>query len=382
MLSFFATATLVLSSVHAYLWVKLRHLFSNSSGRMALLAFLVIMLGLLLLRSRELYAKLPDFVPWMAYTWLGFAIIAFGCFVAYDGLRIPLAIARFVSGKNLLPFFSPRTFTPVVLIIAVLISVYSMFEARNVNVKHVSINTDKHIGEVKQLRIVAVSDLHIGETIDAGDVAKWAELIKAEKPDILVVLGDIIDTDMSMRDAEAEILRGISTTYGTYAVMGNHEVYSGLENSREFIQRAGMILLENAADVSGPINIVGVNDPYVASFEGRRKPDVPALLFGLEQGRFTLLLKHQPIFQNGEAGLFDLQISGHTHGGQIWPGRLIVRKIFGFEQGLSLVPGGGGRSSLYLLNGTGYWGPPMRLLARPEITVFDLSLVDMTAGNI
>lgn len=372
MLSFFVVATLVLCSIHAYLWFKLRHLFSSPQGRLLLLVFLIIMLGLLLLRRRELYAALPDFVPWVAYTWLGFTVIAFGCFIVYDGLRIPLFIARLLSGKELLAFLSPGTFTPVVLVAALTITGYAMFEARNVTLRHFNLETNKDIGG-HRLRIVAVSDLHIGETIGPGDVAKWAGMIGELKPDLLVVVGDIIDVDMSKRDEEARLLRSIPTTYGTYAVLGNHEVYSGLRNSRNFIRRAGMILLENAIDVSGPINIVGVDDPQVARFNGGRQPDVSALLESIDQERFTLLLKHQPVFQQGEAGLFDLQFSGHTHGGQIWPGRYIVRKIFGFSQGLNPVIGKNGQSLLYLMNGTGYWGPPMRLLAQPDIVVFDIS---------
>ena len=382
MLSFFVIATLVLCSVHAYLFFKLRHLFSSPQGRLLLLIFLILMLGLLLLRRREFYAALPDFVPWVAYTWLGFTLIALGCFLAYDSARLVFFLLKLVTGKELLPFLAPKFFTPIMLIAALGISGYAMYEARHLKLKHINIASPKQIGGMNKLRIVAVSDLHIGETIGSGDVDKWAAIIREQKPDLLVVVGDIIDTDMSMRDEEARLLRSIPTTYGTYAVLGNHEVYSGLQNSRNFIRRAGMILLENEADTSGPINIVGVNDPQVARFGDGEQPDVPALLQGVDQKKFTLLLKHQPVFQDGETGLFDLQISGHTHGGQIWPGRYLVRRIFGFKQGLTLMRQEKNNSLLYLMNGTGYWGPPMRFLARPEIIVFDISGVDRSGASI
>lgn len=369
MLSFFVIVTLVLCSVHAYLWFKLRYLFSSPQGRLLLFVFLALMLGLLLLRRREFYSALPDFVPWVAYTWLGFTVIALGCFLAYDGLRLLLLLAKFATGHVVLPWLAPQRFTPVVLLLALAVSGYAMFEARNVAVRRLEIRTDKYLGGRDKLRVVAVSDLHIGETVGPGDVAKWAEMIRAEEPDLLVVVGDIIDTDMSRRDAEARLLRSIPTTYGTYAVLGNHEVYSGLRNSRDFIRRSGMTLLENETDSSGPVNVVGVNDPQVARLTGGAQPDVPALLREGRPDKFTLLLKHQPLFQAGETGLFDLQISGHTHGGQIWPGRLIVRRIFGLPQGYSALADD---SLLYLMNGTGYWGPPMRLLARPEILVVDI----------
>lgn len=373
MLSFFVIATLILCSVHGYLFFKLRHLFSSPQGRLMLLIFLIIMLALLLLRSREFYAALPTFVPWVAYTWLGFTLIAFGSFLVYDAARIALYLVKFISGINLLQFMSPRIFTPIMLVIALGISGYSMYEARNLRIRHININSQKQILGADKLRIVAVSDLHIGDTIGERDVKKWAEIIKEQKPDILVIVGDIIDTDMSMRDEEARLLRSIPTNYGTYAVLGNHEVYAGLQNSRNFISRASIILLENEADTSGPINIVGINDPQVARFADGKQPNVPALLQELDPNKFTLLLKHQPIFQDGEIGLFDLQVSGHTHGGQIWPGRYIVRKIFGFKQRLTSLQDEKGKSLLYLMNGTGYWGPPMRFLSQPDIIIFDIS---------
>lgn len=373
MLSFFVIFTLVLSSVHAYLLFKLRPLFTSPQARLLLMLFLMAMLGLLLLRSRRLHAVLPDFVPWISYIWLGLVVIAFGCFVAMDGLRLVIWLFKAVSGANVNFLLSPRVSAPIALIAAFVISGYAMYEARNVKVRHVNISTESSLGGVNRLRLVAVSDLHIGETIGAADVAKWTESIKELQPDILVVVGDVIDTDMSMRDAEARLLRSIPATYGSYAVLGNHEVYSGLKNSRDFISRAGMTLLENRAYNGGPINIVGINDPQVANFADGKQPDAVKILKSVNPNKFTLLLKHQPIFQEGEIGLFDLQISGHTHGGQIWPGRLIVKKIFGFSQGLNQMDSPARPSLLYLLNGTGYWGPPMRFLAQPEIVVFDIA---------
>lgn len=372
MLSFFVFFTLILSSLHAYLFFKLRHLFATPQMRLALFIFLVSMLALLLVRSREFYAKMPDIVPWVAYTWLGFVLIAFMCFAVVDAGRILLWLGKLASGKDLGFLLAPRVSAPITLIIAVLFAAYGMYEARKPEVKQLTITTAKDLGEAGRVRVVAVSDLHIGETLGARDVAKWVEIIKEQKPDILAVVGDIIDTDMSKRDDESRLLRSVQTTYGAYAVLGNHEVYSGLKNSRDFIRRSGLILLEDTLDSHSPINIAGVNDPNVARFGETPPPDIPALLGSADPARFTLLLKHQPIFQPGEIGLFDLQISGHTHGGQIWPARHLTRRIYGFNQGLTRLQGEAGPSLLYLLNGTGYWGPPMRIGARPDILVFDI----------
>lgn len=372
MLSFYIIFTLVMCSLHAYLFFKLRHLLSSPFAKFALLITLILLLALLLLRHSKIYDLLPDFTPWVSYTWLGFVLIAFGCFMTVDVLRLLFFGIKLLCGKNPGFFLAPAVSAPFALFAAVAISGYAMYEATNIQVNHFTIKSAKSAGELKKLRIVAVSDLHIGETISLGKLQKWVGIINEQNPDIVIVAGDIIDADMTMRDEEAQVLRSIAAPCGTYAVLGNHEVYSGLNNSRSFIARSGMILLENAAHTGGPIEIAGVNDPQVERFAGGAKPDAAALLQKLNQGKFVLLLKHQPVFETEEIGLFDLQISGHTHGGQIWPGSYMVRRIFGLEQGLNHLGEGKNKSLLYLMNGTAYWGPPMRLMARPEILVVDI----------
>lgn len=371
--SFFIIFTLVLCSIHAYLFFKLRNLFSGAPAQLGLLLFLLAMLALTLLRRRAVYEYLPDFMPWVIYTWLGFAMIAFGCYLAVDVARVLLLIVKFITGLNAGALLAPRLSAPLTLLAVLGFCAYGMYEARDVEIKHLTIPSAKLALGSERVRIVALSDLHIGETLGLRDLEKWATMVKEQNPDIVVIAGDLIDADMSSRDDEARALRAMLGRFGGYAVHGNHEVYSGLNNARSFVRRSGFVLLENKSTVSDGINIVGIDDPQVANFGGGSRPDVVKVLESVDQDKFTLLLKHQPIFQKGEVGLFDLQISGHTHGGQLWPNKYITQKIFGFHQGLTRMEAENGATSLlYLMNGTGYWGPPMRLGARPDIIVLDI----------
>ena len=150
---------------------------------------------------------------------------------------------------------------------------------------------------------------------------------------------------------------------------GNHEFYAGLAQALAFTTRAGFrVLRGEAVTMPGVMNVVGVDDPsgpgYGSSSKGERE-----LLSGEKNGMFTLFLKHRPSVGKESLGLFDLQLSGHLHGGQIFPFRYLTRLFYPFVEGLYRLPGG---RSLYVSRGSGTWGPPIRFLAPPEVTIIDV----------
>jgi predicted MPP superfamily phosphohydrolase len=164
--------------------------------------------------------------------------------------------------------------------------------------------------------------------------------------------------------------REIRPRYGKFAVTGNHEFYAGIDKAMEFTVNAGFTPLRGkVATVAGVVDLVGVDDPGIhhLGFQGRSSDrEVLARASG---GRFTILLKHQPLVEKGPAGAFDLQLSGHTHKGQIFPFSLITRMVFPFHAGNYRLANG---ALLHVNRGTGTWGPPVRFLSPPEITVIDL----------
>ena len=182
--------------------------------------------------------------------------------------------------------------------------------------------------------------------------------------------GDLLDGQIDGIDHLAKAFQEINPPYGKYAVNGNHEYYVGVDRSRDFCKKAGFALLENRAiDIPGLLVLVGVNDAAAGRFGLSNKGAEKKLLSQWPKERFVLLLKHRPQLDPETKALFDLQLSGHTHRGQIFPFSLIIKMLYPVASGLLKLPEGG---VLYVNRGSGTWGPPMRLFAPPEVTVIDL----------
>jgi len=216
--------------------------------------------------------------------------------------------------------------------------------------------------------IVQISDLHIGGLIDKAFVKHSVSKINSLKPDIVVITGDLIDTDIdSIVDAVLE-LNGISSKYGVYMVLGNHEYFHNPIKIIEFMRREThieILLNDSIAIEELGVNIVGVTDIF-----GYRADILPPDALKAFGGRVreypTILLAHQPKYIE-YLGAFkpELILSGHTHGGQIWPFDYLVRLQQPYLKGLHTLPYGG---KIYVNSGIGFWGPPMRLGSEAEIS--------------
>jgi predicted MPP superfamily phosphohydrolase len=206
----------------------------------------------------------------------------------------------------------------------------------------------------------------LGLTARNRFVASLVDTINNQYPDILVCTGDFIDGKVDHLPEMADLFNQIHARYGKYAVTGNHEFYVGLDDSLKFFQRSGFKVLRSESEKVGSImNIVGVD------YFSENNPTSDALLLSkIDNGLFTLFLKHRPDVEKEALGLFDLQLSGHTHGGQIFPFNFLVSRRFPFISGYYGLQKGSG---LYTSRGTGTWGPQMRILSPPEITVVKLT---------
>jgi len=166
------------------------------------------------------------------------------------------------------------------------------------------------------------------------------------------------------------MFRELQPPLGMVAVLGNHEYYAGLGSSRRFLKQSGFQVLQDQAALVGEyLALVGVDDPAAKRFGKNGIADETHLLSDIPHGRFVLLLKHRPVAAQASLGKFDLQLSGHVHKGQIFPFNLLTWLQFPVRAGMNQLAGG---SRLYVNRGTGTWGPPIRFLAPPELTVIDL----------
>lgn len=222
----------------------------------------------------------------------------------------------------------------------------------------------------QKLRLAQVSDLHIGRAIKRSYVERVVKLINAQQADIACFTGDIGDGPAAALQHAAAPLTQLSTTYGNYYIPGNHEYYWGLRSWLEIFEKYGMKpLINRGSKITtgfGSVFLAGVSDPTAARF-AEELPKIPAR----ETSELAILLAHQPVFARSAAAKdYDLMLAGHTHGGQYIPWSWIVHLIFRFAKGLYRT----GNLLVYVNAGTGYWGAPLRIGTRPEITVLDIYL--------
>ena len=217
----------------------------------------------------------------------------------------------------------------------------------------------------KPLRIVMMSDIHLGYHIRRGEFAKWVDMINAKKPDLVLIAGDIIDRSVEplLKEGTAQEFRRISAP--VYACPGNHEYYSGINKSIQFCKLAGITMLRDTAVSVAGINIIGRDDRTNA----RRKP-LESLVAETEKGRFTILLDHQPYsLEEAEKNGIDFEFCGHTHYGQIWPISWITDALY--EDAYGPLEKGG--TQYYVSSGIGIWGGKFRIGTRSEYVVAEIT---------
>ncbi|NLI78305.1 MAG: metallophosphoesterase, partial [Candidatus Riflebacteria bacterium] len=260
-------------------------------------------------------------------------------------------------------FLYPLAFT-------LLITVYGFWEASRIQVVAWEIRSGKIPQGVSRVRIVQVSDLHLGMLENRWRLERVLAKAEGARPDLLVSTGDLTDVHLQDREWLAERWRRVTPPLGKYAVTGNHEVYAGLPDAVAFLEEAGFRPLQEAAvQVTPFLGLAGVDDDDAVGMGLISQPDEGEILSRLSDQGFRLFLKHTPKVDPRSLGRFDLQLSGHTHGGQVFPLVLIPFLVYGFWTGLNDLGGG---SHLLVTRGAGTWGPPIRVFAPPEVCVIDL----------
>lgn len=226
-------------------------------------------------------------------------------------------------------------------------------------------------GRGEPLRVVFFSDLHMGPLVGNGRVRDLVKRVNVLNPDLVLLGGDIVDEDVSRLAEEkmAEALGQLSPRIGCFAVTGNHEYYAGEEEAVSYLESAGIrVLRDEAVTVEGRLVIAGRKDRTAVRFGEKRKP-LLELLEKVPGGLPVLLLDHQPAsLKEAEAAGVDLQLSGHTHNGQLFPFNLVTGRLFDVSRGWKVL----GRTAVLVSSGVGTWGPPMRTSAAPEIWLLEL----------
>lgn len=239
---------------------------------------------------------------------------------------------------------------------------------RGPSVKRITVPLARLPRAAHGFRIAVVSDIHIGPILGRAHTRRIVDTINATSPDLVAVVGDLVDGSVADLGSAAEPLAALRARHGSYFVTGNHEYFSGAEQWVDHVRELGLIPLENArVEVEG-FDLAGVND--IAGETEGQGPDFGRALGDRDRGRAAVLMAHQPVVIHDavEHGV-DLQLSGHTHGGQLWPGNLLAELANPTVAGLERY----GDTQLFVSRGAGAWGPPVRVGAPSDITVVELA---------
>lgn len=217
-------------------------------------------------------------------------------------------------------------------------------------------------------RIAVVSDIHLGPILGRAHTQRIVDAVNATRPDLIAVVGDLVDGSVADLGPAAEPLAGLRARHGAFFVTGNHEYYAGAAQWVDHVRELGLHPLENARVETGGFDLAGVND--IAGESEGQGPDFARALGDRDPARAVVLMAHQPVVVHEavEHGV-DLQLSGHTHGGQLWPGNYVAELSNPTVAGLERY----GDTQLYVTRGAGAWGPPVRVGAPSDITVVQLA---------
>ena len=365
---FLLTFLALYSGMNALVYFRARILLPDRWGaHFFLILFLILMIAAPIatrLLERSSFESAAKPIGTIGYYWMGFVFLSFCIFMAVGAIGLVSRLLNALLNTNL-PSLHGAPTTLVAFASVFAICLYGHMEAHRIRSERVQIKSDRLPQGIQRLKVAQISDVHLGIINGKAHLESIVKLLLAEHPDLLVSTGDLVDGDMAQDGEIHELFNRIQPPFGKYAVTGNHEFYAGLAQALQTIERSGFrVLRGEGIAITGVMNIVGVDDPTIKSATGET-----SLLTSSRNGLFTLFLKHRPEVPEESQGLFDLQLSGHTHLGQIFPFRFVTGMVYPKQNGLYELAGG---SKLYTSRGSGTWGPPLRVLAPPEVTIIEL----------
>jgi Predicted phosphohydrolases len=298
---------------------------------------------------------------WLAFMWYFLLAITL-----IDLLRL---IDRFL---RLVPVEIKRSLNPalgcIVFILVVGIVSYGAWNARHPRVNHYNLSISKQAGSLKTLHVVMVSDIHLGTIVHNEQLTKMVNSVNQLKPDMILFAGDVFDENIESPNKQqvSDNFRKLSAPYGVYAVLGNHEYIGGnAEEATKYLGEAGVkVLRDSSQEIGKSFYLIGRDDRSSERVNGVKRKSLTTLMQGVDRSLPIILMDHQPsqLEEPVEQGV-DLQLSGHTHAGQLFPIRLITHHIFEDDWGYLRK----GNFQLIVSSGYGTWGPPIRVGNTPEI---------------
>lgn len=310
-----------------------------------------------------------DVLVWTGSFWLGAMLYFFLIVILFDLLRMvnhflpffPALIVNNMEKARLFAFAGTVVLVGVVLTAGHINTLYPRVKTLEISIP------GKTAGKTNQIDAVLVSDIHLGSLIGTRHLNRIIEQVDTLRPDIVLLAGDILDEDLGpvIRKNAGETLRRLDAPLGVYGIMGNHEHIGGSAAAEEYLKAGGIrIIRDSVVRIADSFYLIGRDDRDKARFGGQPRKSLSELVSMADHDFPLILMDHQPFYLEKASRLgIDLQLSGHTHHGQLWPLNYITEAIYALSYGYKKMNG----MHTYVTNGVGTWGPPIRVGNRPEI---------------
>jgi uncharacterized protein len=323
--------------------------------------------------ERAIPCNATEMFTWIGSFWLGAMLYFFLIVIFLDVVRGVNHLIHFLPGGIFSDYGRTKLITFWISLCIVTVSVFVGFiNARNPRTARITIDIPKKVIGTGYLTIAMASDIHLGTLVGKLGAHRLVDGINRLDADIILLAGDVVDEDVKpvIRRNLGEMLNNLHSRYGVYAITGNHEYIGGAEQAVAYLEAHHIKYLRDTAElIAGKFWLAGREDRDISRFTGKKRKPLAAILSGVDYSQPVILMDHQPFnFEDVVNQKVDLQLSGHTHHGQLWPLNWITNAMYEVSRGYKKK----GDTHFYVSSGFGTWGPPIRLGNRPEIVFITL----------
>jgi uncharacterized protein len=372
MLIFFTIFFSVYTALNYYVFIRGWQALSSYAFLRPYYVILFILVAYGYVFSKLLYKFLPDLVYDI---WLGIGAIWFA-FLVYFILTILVVdiIRLFNSWFNFLPSFiqhnyelTKKVIALVIIALVGLIVFLGNLNKRDITIKTLELELPKGNGKLNELNIVAASDIHLSPIDGERLLSRIIDKMNSLDPDIILLAGDIVDDKAEILEKRkiGESFKKLNPVYGVFTVNGNHEFINGVDSSVKYAEKLGMkVLRDEYVLIDSSFYVIGREDSSMVQFTGKHRKTLKQIAESTNTVHPKILLDHTPYrLEEAEQNNIALQLSGHTHHGQIWPANIITNIVYELSWGYKKK----GSTHYYVTSGAGTWGPPVRTGSKSEI---------------
>ena len=368
---FFSIVIVLYGLINTYIYLRgLQAIPSTSSLRQWFtIVFWFLALSYFAARLLEHFAlsRFSDGLVWIGSFWLGAMAYFVIILLVIDVIRLANYIVPFFPAVITQNYQAAKQIAALAIISIVILTIIgARLNQMSPQIKTLELTIHKN-SPLKELNVVMVSDVHLGTIVCNSHFMRIVKKINSSNPDIVLFAGDLVDEDIEpvIRENLGETLRQIKSKYGIYGITGNHEYIGGVEAACKYLTEHGLVMLrDSTVQIADAFTLVGREDISIRQFGGGKRKPLNELMKTVDRNLPIILMDHQPLHLNEsvEQGV-DLQLSGHTHNGQLWPFNYITDAVYEVGWGYKQK----GSTHIYVSCGVGTWGPPMRTGSRPEV---------------